>query len=159
MKTIKDLKNQDPVFINDWSDKIGIIADFENICMTSSEFNAEVSPYANTTMWEEDKVKLKAALEKHASENILFASYGQANYSGEAFVLFEKDGNLFEVNGSHCSCYGLEGQWEPEETSLDSLAHRLKEGDFGVNDWSDNNFRFELIKFLGIDEPPKLKEP
>lgn len=52
--------------------------------------------------------------------NILFASYGEDNYSGNAFVLFEKDGKLYEVNGSHCSCYGLEGQFEPEETTLEA---------------------------------------
>jgi hypothetical protein len=28
------------------------------------------------------------------------------------------------VNGSHCSCHGLEGQWEPEETSMKALEHR-----------------------------------
>lgn len=47
---------------------------------------------------------------------ILYADYTYENYSGDAFVLgFDKELNqFFEVNGSHCSCYGLEGQWEPE---------------------------------------------
>lgn len=27
------------------------------------------------------------------------------------------DGKLYEVHGSHCSCYGFEGQWEPTETT------------------------------------------
>ena len=50
-------------------------------------------------------------------DEILFASYGGCSYAGDALVLFERDGKLFEVNGSHGSCYGLEGQWNPEETS------------------------------------------
>jgi hypothetical protein len=54
----------------------------------------------------------------------LFAAYTYEDYSGSAFVLFRKDGKLFEVNGSHCSCYGLEGQWEPEETSKEALLKR-----------------------------------
>lgn len=55
---------------------------------------------------------------------IIFAAYSYVNHSGSAFVLFEKDGKLFEVNGGHCSCYGLEGQWEPEQTSWKFLAQR-----------------------------------
>lgn len=50
-------------------------------------------------------------------DEILFASYGGAAYEGDAIVLFEREGKLFEVHGGHCSCYGLEGQWTPEETS------------------------------------------
>lgn len=57
---------------------------------------------------------------------ILLAWYDDPwGYSGEAFVLFRKDGKLFEVNGSHCSCYGLEDQWEPEETDAEALIFRL----------------------------------
>lgn len=28
---------------------------------------------------------------------------------------------LYEVSGSHCSCYGFEGQWEPSLTILEYL--------------------------------------
>ncbi|MGL5284386.1 MAG: hypothetical protein ACRC8W_22010 [Plesiomonas shigelloides] len=52
---------------------------------------------------------------------ILFAAYEYEDYDGSAFVLFKQDGKLYEVNGGHCSCYGLEGQWEPEETSVEYL--------------------------------------
>ena len=55
---------------------------------------------------------------------IIFASYLYECYKGSAFVLFERDGKLYEVNGSHCSCYGLEGQWEPEETSVAAVRMR-----------------------------------
>ena len=56
--------------------------------------------------------------------NILYANYSLGNYVGDSFILFEKDGKLFEVNASHCSCYGLEGQWEPEETTKEALKLR-----------------------------------
>ena len=60
--------------------------------------------------------------------DILLASYTYEYYSGSALVVFRKDGELYEVNGSHCSCYGLEGQWEPEETSVEALrtGHRYR---------------------------------
>lgn len=58
------------------------------------------------------------------SENthILLATYDCPDYDGYAFVLFERDGKLYEVNSSHCSCNGLE--WEPEETTWEALKMR-----------------------------------
>lgn len=83
-----------------------------------------------------------------AACRVLLASYSQDNYSGEAFVLFEHDGRLFEVNASHCSCYGLEGQWEPEETTREALQHRLDQGTLGQSDYTGNVFASELRQVL-----------
>lgn len=55
---------------------------------------------------------------------VMFAAYTYEDYSGSAFVLFMKDGKLYEVNGSHCSCHGLEGQWTPEETFMEAIRMR-----------------------------------
>lgn len=65
---------------------------------------------------------------------IMFAAYTYEDYSGSALVLFAKDGKLYEVNGSHCSCHGLEGQWQPEETFLEALRMR----DVSSYGFSDN---------------------
>ena len=51
------------------------------------------------------------------SAKIYLAWYGCGDYCGSSLVLFKKGRKLYEVNGNHCSCMGLEGQWEPEETS------------------------------------------
>ena len=67
-------------------------------------------------------------VEVKAVGSVLFAWYGYGDYCGSAFVLFENDDKLYEVNGSHCSCYGLEGQWDPEEVNVEALTHTLKEG-------------------------------
>ncbi|MCR8994730.1 hypothetical protein [Brevibacillus laterosporus] len=86
---------------------------------------------------------------------ILLASYTCAKWEGDAFVLFRKDGKLYEVNGSHCSCFGLEGQWKPDETNIEVLEHRLTQGTLGIGGWHDeiDVFRSELIKVLnGIKE-------
>ena len=55
---------------------------------------------------------------------IVYAYYLYHEYEGQAFVLFIKDNELFEVNGSHCSCYGLEGQWDPESTVIAAIRKR-----------------------------------
>ncbi|MCX6096816.1 MAG: hypothetical protein NT125_08960, partial [Candidatus Bipolaricaulota bacterium] len=75
------------------------------------------------------------------------------DYWGSAFVLLARDGRLYEVNGSHCSCFGLEGQWALEETVLEELANRVVNGTFG-REYSEITFAEELASFLGV----QLKE-
>jgi len=43
--------------------------------------------------------------------------------SSSWFLLRDKQtGALYENHGGHCSCFGFEGQWEPEETTLEHIA-------------------------------------
>lgn len=95
--------------------------------------------------WEEGGIEgMKASFGIDDAEldgaTILLASYTYENYEGVAFVLFERRGKLYEVNGSHCSCYGLNEsdysgdqttQWQPEETTVEALRHRLEKGHVG----------------------------
>jgi hypothetical protein len=44
------------------------------------------------------------------------------DYDEDAWILLRRArGALFEVRGSHCSCYGFEGQFRPEVTTLQYL--------------------------------------
>lgn len=52
---------------------------------------------------------------------IIHADYTYEDYSGSSYVLYYKDGQYFEVHGSHCSCYGLEDQWDPEPVTIVEL--------------------------------------
>lgn len=126
--TIAQIIGKDPVYLNDWTSKDDLLRDFEQI-------------YSNDAV-----DKLKDANEKYKDVNILFASYAYEDYSGDAFVLFEQDGKLFEVNGGHCSCYGLEGQWEPEEVILVELENRVLNG----LEYSGSGYKDELKQFLGL---------
>ena len=76
---------------------------------------------------------------------ILLAYYDIDGYDGDAFVLYRdiNTGKLYEVHGSHCSCYGLEDQWEPEETTKQALRTRMTEGCLG-----HNKFEMELKAVL-----------
>lgn len=56
-------------------------------------------------------------------EEVLIAVYSNEDYSGSAFVVFKRDGVLYEAHDGHCSCHGLD-VWEPEETSWAALAMR-----------------------------------
>lgn len=57
-------------------------------------------------------------------DELLFALYDAHDYDGWAWVLFVRDGQLYEVVGSHCSCFGLEEQFDPEPTTIEALAMR-----------------------------------
>lgn len=68
--------------------------------------------------------EFNAPEEDQEGVEIIYAVYERGDYEGSAFVLFRKGGKLFEVNGSHCSCNGLEECWGPEETSIEALRKR-----------------------------------
>jgi hypothetical protein len=48
-------------------------------------------------------------------DEVFYADYDQPPYEGYAFVAFRRGDKYFTAHGSHCSCYGLEGQWAPEQ--------------------------------------------
>jgi hypothetical protein len=72
--------------------------------------------------------------------DIIVAAYNVESYSGDAFVLYRKDGKLYEVNDSHCSCYGL-GNWEPDETTKEALLLRFSDYPYGVFDVYKNELK------------------
>jgi len=125
MKSLEEILKQPPVFLHNFSDKEDVATSFR--------------PYDGNT----------SAKDILNGRNFLFASYGEDNWSGDAFVLFEENGKLYEVFGSHCSCYGLEGQFDPSETTLEALKLALDGGSFGHDTWSGNEFANELRDFIG----------
>lgn len=128
----------EPIYLNDWAE-----SKFEGMCQ---DFDG-----TRWSAYRESDTKAHE-LPRFQGIDVLFASYTYESYEGDAFVLFRKDGKLFEVNGGHCSCYGLEGQWEPEETTIEAIEHRLKNDYFGKS-WDRNTFGLELTALL-----QKLKE-
>ena len=84
---------------------------------------------------------------------IIVAYYSYEDYSGDALVIYKENGKLYEVTGGHCSCYGLEGQWEPEEINKEYILHKINEGrwlyyEVEVNKIINNH----LIKVLNLKE-------
>lgn len=59
-------------------------------------------------------------------DEILFASYGSQCYDGDAIVLIRRDGKLYTVESSHCSCNGLEHSWDMIETTKEVLKNRQR---------------------------------
>lgn len=158
MKTVDEIISQKAVYLNDFTSRVEVLGNFFEVYISDDEYNAEKSPYANEEYWLENKNKMNQLLKEMADVNILFASYGNENYSGDAYVLFERNGELFEVSGSHCSCYGLENQWDEEKVMLEELENRLVNGTFGEDDYSGNEFKKELCDFLGVEYKQNRKK-
>lgn len=61
-------------------------------------------------------------------DEVLAAYYAGVDYDGSAFVVYRNGDKYYTVSGSHCSCYGLEGQWAPEEYTREQLIAALEKG-------------------------------
>ena len=89
-----------------------------------------MSEYISEFHSNEDIIREYAAPEDALDgAEVLLAWYGYGFYYGSSFVLFLRDGKLYEVNGNHCSGSGLEAQWSPEETSWAALKMRKLDTD------------------------------
>lgn len=64
--------------------------------------------------WED--VQCQFAMTEKEPTKVIYAAYDTGNWEGHAVVAYRKGRNKYYlVEGGHCSCYGLEGQWDPTE--------------------------------------------
>lgn len=77
--------------------------------------------------------------------NHIYAYYEYANYEGDALVAYYKDRKFYVVSGGHCSCYGLEGQWEPTEYTRKTFKAMLDRQKDGV-DWGIQKHKAKLLE-------------
>ncbi len=119
-----------PVYLGEWSSNDDLARDF---CRDS---------------WGKDAADEFLNSDAMRGIEVLLAYYSYEGYEGDAFVLFRRAGKLYEINGGHCSCYGLEGQWEPSETSVAELRKRMDDGHLGQTYEQDEKFSVPLRAIL-----------
>lgn len=73
----------------------------------------------NFTCWTD--VQQAFDMKQAEPDEVLLAQYETPSYEGYAMVVYYDKGSYYVVDGSHCSCYGLEGQWEPIEYETKEL--------------------------------------
>ena len=76
------------------------------------------------------KEEVFAQFEKPLDEDIqiVYAFYDTPLYEGYATVIYYRKSTkkYYEAYGSHCSCFGLEGQWDgDEEIVAEELVKRI----------------------------------
>lgn len=112
--------------------------------MTKEEIAAEWGGVGwRTGELREEGKRILADLE---GAEILFAEYEQGGYEGDSTVIYRKFGRLYETNGSHCSCYGLEDQWSPEETTVEAIL--LRKYDYGTQ--KDARVAIQALRDAGV---------
>jgi len=78
------------------------------------------------------KASVKNAIEE-LDILIAYESVGNWGCDSSSFFLFkDKAGKLYEMHGSHCSCYEFEDQFKLEETESKALWYRMNESKRGV---------------------------
>jgi hypothetical protein len=80
---------------------------------------------------------------------VLFADYRNEDYEGSAHVLFLNGSKLYYVNGGHCSCHGLEDQWEPDEITVDQILHMAANGNGW---WNENSWIADALRKIRDQE-------
>lgn len=75
--------------------------------------------------WE--NVKNEFATDEKVPDELLLWNYVYEDYSGSALLIYRNGEKYYWLTGGHCSCSGLEGQFEPEEfESLNLFVEFLK---------------------------------
>lgn len=95
----------------------------------ASNYSGNESGYDYGEIDETDIEKAKNDL-KDMAVLVAYESVGSWGCDSSSFFLLKhkETEKLFEVHGSHCSCYGFEGQLQLEETNIEALKHRVKNG-------------------------------
>ncbi len=84
---------------------------------------------------------------------IAYESVGSWGCDSSSFFLIKDKatGELLTVNGSHCSCYGFEGQFTPEKTTIQALKYLATEGRVfcaGGYDKNENSNTTQIIEYI-----------
>lgn len=90
--------------------------------------------------------------------HIFYSYYSYENYSGYGFLwgYNEETDTFFNNSGSHCSCYGLEGQWDIEDYTFEEMKAVIERqieqydpsGYVSSSDKSEYEARIELLKTI-----------
>lgn len=78
-------------------------------------------------------VQREFATDAPEPSNLIVAYYEYENYEGDAYVCWRDGDDVYEVHGGHCSCYGLEGQFEPEKVNINTHREALRRTE--VSNW------------------------
>jgi len=95
-----------------------------------------------------DKESAKVVHDKLDKLDVLIAyeSVGSWGCDSTSFFVFKhkETGMLYEMHGSHCSCYGFEGQFRLEQTTTEALKSRVENARSRNEDDEDEHAIFSI---------------
>lgn len=79
----------------------------------------------------------------------LASNYSCSGEMATTYGLFKKNNLFYEVYGTECSVWDFDGQWEPEEITLEAILHKINHGSLGSgSDYDEQEFATELKSFI-----------
>lgn len=96
----------------------------------------------------EDGALEKALKEIPEPEEVLYADYDTPGYEGDARVVYRNGDVYYYVNAGHCSCYGLEDQFNPDEYTKDDLLAYLEKQASNSYSSMEKKMAIEVLKVL-----------
>lgn len=105
----------------------------------ANSYSGKVAGFESEGTTEADIIKGKKKL-RNKKVLIAYESVGDYGCDSSSFFLLKdkKSKRLFEIHGSHCSCYGFEGQLNLEKTSIDALKARNERGVFSCGGYDES---------------------
>jgi hypothetical protein len=95
-----------------------------------------------------DKESAKVVYDQLEKLDVLVAyeSVGSWGCDSTSFFVFKdkETGMLYEMHGSHCSCYGFEGQFRLEQTTTEALKSRVANARSRNEDDEDEHAIFSI---------------
>lgn len=88
-------------------------------------------------------------MQEHEPDEVIYAQYSYECYSGHSNVVYRNGDRFYWVRGSHCSCYGLEGQWNPEEYSANQFIEAYNRGNWWESDEWPSSVIDRVREFAG----------
>lgn len=74
-------------------------------------------------------------IELSDSAHLLIACNRIDDGEGEAWVIYEDHGTLYDVWARHCDCDSLVGKWEPEETTISYIKGSIETLERNAEGW------------------------
>lgn len=106
----------------------------------------DVAVNFNTGYAWDDEAKAAALIKIPEPEEVIIAADNQEGYEGDAWIVYRNGEKYYEVEGSHCSCMGFEGQFDPQEyENAELLLAALEKRDYNYGAREKYNEAVKLI--------------
>lgn len=117
----------------------------------SEKYTGDGDGESSSGLPKQDKEVVQRALQE-LDIIIAYESVGVYGCDSTSFFLFRRksDGMYLENHGSHCSCWGFEGQFNPEETTIEYL--KSDKFCFLCGGWDDNRIENQEVVKTFISE-------
>ena len=118
---------------------------------TEAEVKQHIADQYAKTPYDKESAKVVYNELDNLDVLIAYESVGSWGCDSTSFFVFKDKatGILYEMHGSHCSCYGFEDQFGLEETTIEALKSRVEHARSRNQDEEDEHSIFSMGGYDG----------